>query len=353
MNKLMKSLIAAFITLRILVVFLVVLVAIILIALIFFPQALPALGIVFVFAALTSGITFLTLKRLWGIVEVRGGLKETWVSSDGVLVKDIRYGKARVNSFDLYLPAGADLAKPQHVMLFIHGGAWASGKKADMAYAAKRYAKEGYITATMGYTLAAKNKPQVTFATMIDEITACIAKIKAELDGRGYQVNKIALSGTSAGAHLSMLYAFAHADKSPIPVAFVFQQVGPVAFYPEFWLDMKHTLAFATIGTGTKINPEMIASGKADSLLRSISPLYHITPKTVPTLFAYGGKDTTVIPLHGKKLKEALEQNKVPHLWIDYPNSTHVLAEDPDVPLKYHQAVKQFARDYFHSPADH
>lgn len=344
----MKKFVKLFITFRFMRVVLIVLGVLTLAGLAFFRNAFPVLGSIFVLFGLTTLIIWLKLKHDWNLVAGPAGYLEKWDRSLGSLHKNIRYGEGRRNLFDLYIPKDAVKNKPQPVMLFIHGGAWSGGSKKDMAYAAAKFAKVGYITATMSYSLTSKRKPEVTASTMIDEITACIARIKESAVEKGFVINQISLSGSSAGAHLSLLYAYAHAEESPIPIAFVFEQVGPVSFYPEFWSDDKKiALVFVSALTGKKITAEMLEAGEADELIHSISPLNHVSTSSVPTLFAYGGKDTTVPPIHGEKLKEALELNHVPYEWIVFPNSSHMMAEDPDYTVKYYEEVKKFARQHF------
>ncbi len=348
MEEFMKKFVKLFITFRLMRVVLILLAILTLAGLAFFRDAFPVLGSIFVLFGLTTLIIWLKLKHDWNLVAGPAGYLEKWDRSLGSLHKNIHYGKGRRNLLDLYIPKDADKSKPQPVMLFIHGGAWSGGSKKDMAYAAAKFAKVGYITVTMSYSLTSKRKPEVTASTMIDEITACIARIKEAAIEKGFVINQISLSGSSAGAHLSLLYAYAHAEESPIPIAFVFEQVGPVSFYPEFWNgDKKIALGFASALTGKKITLEMLEAGEADKLIHSISPLNHVSPGSVPTLFAYGGKDITVPPIHGEKLKEALELNHVPHVWIVFPNSSHMMAEDPDYTVKYYEEVKIFAQQHF------
>lgn len=348
MEKFIKKFVKLFITFRLMRIVLIVLGVLALAGLAFFTNAFPVLGSIFVLFGLTTLIIWLKLKHDWNTVAGPAGYLEKWDKSYGSLLKNIRYGEGRRNLFDLYIPKDADKSRPQPVMLFIHGGAWSGGSKKDMAYAAAKFAKVGYITATMSYSLTSKTKPEVTASTMIDEITACIARIKEAAVEKGFVINQISLSGSSAGAHLSLLYAYTQSNTSPIPIAFVFEQVGPVSFFPEFWNgDKKIALGFASALTGKKITPEMLEAGEAAELIKSISPLNHVSVGSVPTLFAYGGKDTTVPPIHGEKLKEALEKNQVPLEWIVYPNSSHLLAEDPDYTVKYYEEVKKFARQHF------
>ena len=68
----------------------------------------------------------------------------------------------------------------------------------------------------------------------MDEITACIQSIKDELISSNYDATKLelALSGTSAGAHIALLYGYSIAN-SPIPIKFMIDIVGPVSIEPK------------------------------------------------------------------------------------------------------------------------
>jgi len=103
------------------------------------------------------------------------------------------YDKNERNIYDLYIPYSTEFTKDKHngVILFIHGGSWTSGDKADMEYLAKRYAKQGYITATMSYTLLIENFTDYNIFKIMDEITACIQSIKEQLISRNYDDSKL------------------------------------------------------------------------------------------------------------------------------------------------------------------
>ena len=106
------------------------------------------------------------------------------------------YDKNERNIYDLYIPYSTEFTKDKHngVILFIHGGSWTSGDKADMEYLAKRYAKQGYITATMSYTLLIENFTDYNIFKIMDEITACIQSIKEQLISRNYDDSKLELA---------------------------------------------------------------------------------------------------------------------------------------------------------------
>ena len=115
----------------------------------------------------------------------QGGYTESWSADDGRVLSGLSYGTAKANKYDLYLPKDLDPKADAPLLLLIHGGSWTEGKRGDIAYACRYYAKNGCITATMDYSLVSDKNPDVTIKTMLDEITACIAAIRKQLENEG------------------------------------------------------------------------------------------------------------------------------------------------------------------------
>ena len=122
------------------------------------------------------------------------------------------YQKNERNYYDLYIPYLSLKRKDKYngIMLFIHGGGWKYGDKGHIAYFCSRYAKFGYITATMNHTYLNKKYKGYSIFKIMDEITCCIQNIKDYLKNEGFNENKLELSigGISSGAHLSLLYGY-------------------------------------------------------------------------------------------------------------------------------------------------
>ena len=132
---------------------------------------------------------------------------EDWEEGDGTIVADIVYDAGKGLKYDLYLPtASAEPDRPAGAMLFIHGGSWTGGSRAEQEFACKRFVKRGYVTATMDYTLYKEGEP-ASFFTMLDDIGRCLEHLRETAAARHYPVKAVALSGVSAGGHLAMLYA--------------------------------------------------------------------------------------------------------------------------------------------------
>ena len=93
----------------------------------------------------------------------------------------------------------------------------------------------------------------------------------------GYPVDRMAISGGSAGGCLALLYAYRDADTSPVPVKMVFEAVGPASFYAEDWavygLDQDPEAAAGLFGTmaGKKITPAMLQTAEYEKIIKDIS----------------------------------------------------------------------------------
>jgi acetyl esterase/lipase len=172
-----------------------------------------------------------------------GGVNENQFHVNGDQDYD---GDPDENNYDLYVPNNAKKDEKHLVMLFIHGGAWVSGLKTDMNQYAHEFANQGYITATIKYTLLNKNSlltegtdnPELSIFRDLDEIDACISSIKANLGKLGFDTSKtqLAIGGGSSGAHLTMLYAYSRGQRSPLPIKFLLNAVGPTDITPETWM---------------------------------------------------------------------------------------------------------------------
>lgn len=173
---------------------------------------------------------------------------DTEAGCDGQKIADIAYtprGGSR-NTYDLWLPKyildEQEKGKDVPVILFVHGGSWIGGKKEDEEQGCLRYAKMGYVTATINTRLAFQPIPENSgsFFDMITDIKDCVTDILRKLNERGYTSTRMALSGTSAGAHISMLYGTTYGAQSPIPVKLLLPCCGCGDFLPSSWANNRN-----------------------------------------------------------------------------------------------------------------
>ena len=72
------------------------------------------------------------------------------------------------------------------IFLWIHGGTWISGNKESMDIYCKLISEQGYISATLDFTLLKSHFKKFNIFKNIDEITSCIKAIKNKLINLGF-----------------------------------------------------------------------------------------------------------------------------------------------------------------------
>jgi len=282
----------------------------------------------------------------------KSGYLEDWTDADGVFVDGVSYGPNDWNKLDLYFPKEIAPERSRGAVLFIHGGAWNAGKRQDMAGFARRTAKRGYVAASLGYMLAGdKTKDVYSMNAVMDEIDAALKTLKEEATKRGAPLEKVALSGDSAGGHIATLYAYSRGKDAPLPVVFVAPRVGPSDFHVETWPNLDPGavagLVSAMTRTETTVDAMKAKTPEAEAAIAAISPASFVEKGgAVPTLAAFGGEDTLVPPPHRERLVAALEKSGVPFDVVDFPNSGHMLASDPEATERRRELFFEYAERY-------
>jgi acetyl esterase/lipase len=111
----------------------------------------------------------------------------------------VRYGE-RSLQLDLYLPAQRG-AGPVPGIVFVHGGGWSSGVRANFAPMAIRMAARGYAAATISYRLS----PEAQYPAAIHDAKAAVRWMRANAAAYGIDPARIAIAGGSAGGQIASL----------------------------------------------------------------------------------------------------------------------------------------------------
>jgi acetyl esterase/lipase len=117
------------------------------------------------------------------------------------VVSNVTYWSNPGDKLDEYLPTTkANKAIP--AMIFIHGGAWNGGDKAEWAsYASNFVASTGWPAFNINYNTGST----ALFATEPQDVAAAIDWVKAHAKTFNVDPSRIGLIGDSAGGHLAML----------------------------------------------------------------------------------------------------------------------------------------------------
>ena len=168
---------------------------------------------------------------------------ENYNENIGNLNNGLDYNKNARNVYNLYIPQTALYRKDKTVgvILWIHGGAWVGGNPENMEPFCLFASNQGYITASMGYTLLIKYFQDFNIYRILDEVTECIKAIKNELIKSGFKEDKLILGigGYSAGAHLALLYSYLIQNINIIPIKFVINICGPIGLRIKYFYKLK------------------------------------------------------------------------------------------------------------------
>lgn len=211
-------------------------------------------------------------------------------------VRDLQYLPDDPDAkLDVYYPerAATDTALLP-VMVWVHGGAWISGNKEQVAPWCKILASKGYVVVCMDYTLAPKGK----FPTPVREVNAVLGYVHAHAAEWGADTTRIILGGDSAGAGIAAQVAMVTTDTGYAgtlaihPAARREALVGMVLFCGGFDL---HTVNYDG-GFGGFLRSVMWAySGRkdflADTLFARSSVPRHVTAAFPPTFLSAGNAD--------------------------------------------------------------
>ncbi len=274
-----------------------------------------------------------------------------WDDSVGSVCADLPYGDGEANRFDLYLPADGG-RESYGLVVYLHAGGFTSGDKSDDAGILKWLCSKGYVAAGINYTLRDDAHPEANVYAQSLEIRDSIPAIKEAAKKLGYHLDRMAVSGGSAGGCLALLYAYRDAASSPIPVKMVFEAVGPASFCHEDWtcygLDKSPEAAAGlfSVMSGNDITPEMIQTHAYAGLVRDISADMWVSGDSVPTLCAYGTCDKVCPFPSAQRLVRALEEHGVPHDCIEFPHSGHGLQNDDRQAALYLEKIDEYLARY-------
>lgn len=260
--------------------------------------------------------------------------------------QNLAYGEHERQKLDLYIPKNSD--GEVGLILMIHGGAWVAGDKSGYSDFIKGWADKGHAAASINYRYLAYD---VSFDDILDDIESALHAIKKAGEEKGVNINKMLLSGHSAGGHLSMLYPYARKSSSPIEPVAIANYCGPTDmldpnFYNENATDALKELyrQIASLVYGEELTLDN--TYLANDLLKKASPLYYVDKNTIPTIINHGVVDDTVPYSNALSLQARFIELGVTHIMNTYPNSGHSLNNDPEAQAKAEEYFALYVETY-------
>jgi len=241
---------------------------------------------------------------------------------------DMSYGTHERQVVDLCIPydASGDIG----MVLFIHGGAWIAGDKesytSGMNYGASNL---GIATASLNYRYLSED---VDIIDILGDIDAALAKVKQKGAEVGVNINKVLLTGDSAGGHLSLLYAYARKATAPVTPVAVISNSGPTDLYDD---NFYHNNALGDTAAISDLMSKACGkrfdyADKASAMneLYRVSPVAYVSADCVPTVINHGDSDSIVPFSNAQTLDALLTQYGVEHVLNVYKGADHDLGKD-------------------------
>ncbi|WP_100814312.1 alpha/beta hydrolase [Microbacterium lacus] len=257
---------------------------------------------------------------------------------------DVVYSEAsgRALRCDLHWPvSGSGAVLPVPIAIYLHGGGWARGSRADRAEERLvAVAAAGIAIASIEYRLS----DEAQWPAQLHDVRAALDAVPALFRERGVALSgRVTLWGCSAGGHLALMAALVAAEQSTggpdaTPDAC---PDATVAWFPPTDLTLM-TDAPASPGArmpaflppGVAVPPfERMLLGLGDanddtsaSLLRDASPIAHAASAVGPVLLIHGDEDALIPASHSEALRDALLSADAPVSMLLVRGATH---EDP------------------------
>lgn len=218
------------------------------------------------------------------------------------VVTDRRYGPDARNLLDVYAPPNARNAP---VVLFVHGGSWQGGDKADYRFVGESLARAGYVTGVMSYRLA----PQNRYPTYVQDAAAALKWLRDNTRTYGGNPDDLFMTGHSAGAFnaVEAVDNVRWLTEAGVPVSALRGVIGVAGPYSYDFREFPSRVAFPENATPDEVMPDR-----------------HVRPDAPPHLLLVAENDTTVYPQNALNMEAALKKAGIPVTRTVLPKLNHV-----------------------------
>jgi acetyl esterase/lipase len=239
----------------------------------------------------------------------------------GSIQKDVTYctPEGDPQKMDLYFPKVSD-GKPAPVVVYVHGGAWREGDKAEGGGMSEMplLSQRGYLFVSINYRLA----PRWKWPVQIQDVKCAIRFLRAHAKSYNLDPNRIGAMGSSAGGHLVALLGVTDTSAG-FDVGEYLDQSSRVQAVVDLFGPADLTVKHFTETQGNTVRMVFGAQAPGDPVLKQASPVTYISKDDPPFLILQGDKDTTVPPSQSQELYDRLKAGGVTATLVMVKNAGH------------------------------
>jgi acetyl esterase/lipase len=232
----------------------------------------------------------------------------------GETLTDVTYCTVDISALkmDIYFP---DSGGPWPALIYVHGGGWTHGDKAEAAMFANGMTAQGYLVTSVNYRLYPAGK----FPNMIEDVKCAVRSLRAHASEYNLDPNRIAAIGLSAGGHLVSLLGTSDEEAG-----------WDVGEYLEQSSRVQAVVAMAPVTDLTRSFPnadiETVRQvGFGEHNVLQASPISHVTADDPPFLLIHGERDMLVPYEQSQLMYDRLVGTNVPAELVIVKNAGHSL----------------------------
>ncbi|WP_295856016.1 alpha/beta hydrolase [uncultured Xylophilus sp.] len=230
-------------------------------------------------------------------------------------ILDVPYGPTRAESLDIF-PADRPGAP---VFVFIHGGYWRALSSKEFSCVALGLQRRGITVVVPDYALC----PAVTVGEIVRQMRAACAWVLRQIENHGGDPRRVAVGGSSAGAHLAAMCLQTEWDadyglpQDPFAAAVLASGLYDLAPLRWSWLQPKIQLTEGDV--------------------RRLSPIHGVRSCATPVMLTWGGREQAEFARQSLAWRDAWTAAGNASSLLDQPDAHHFSAihgfEAPDSPL--------------------
>ncbi|HSL44757.1 MAG TPA: alpha/beta hydrolase [Anaerolineales bacterium] len=236
-------------------------------------------------------------------------------------------------NMDVYFP---EAGGPWPALVYVHGGAWMHGDKAEAAMFARGMTAQGYLVVSLNYRLY----PAGRYPAMIQDVKCAIRSLRAHAGEYNLDPNRIGAMGASAGGHLVSLLGTSDANSE-----------WDVGEYLEQSSRVQAVVAMAPVMDLTRSFPNadielMRQVGFGEDNIVQASPITHVTPDDPPFLLIHGDRDELVPVEQSQLMYDRLIQANVPAQLVIVKNARHSMSAPSGSATPTLAEINQIIQDF-------
>jgi acetyl esterase/lipase len=220
------------------------------------------------------------------------------------------------NKLDIYLPKDTSNILP--TLLWFHGGGWRKGTKDSISGQLRYYLEKGWVVVNIDYRLT-----DIALApAAVMDCRCALHWVVKNAQKYHIDIEKIVLSGTSAGGHLALITGMLPERNSLDTICSNDLKYRIAAIINWYGITDVNDLLAGPNRKGYAVK-WLGDQSKRDEIARQVSPLTYIRKDLPPIFSVHGDADTTVPYTHAVRLHKELSDSGVPNRMVTIPGGRH------------------------------